>query len=251
MGHEVRLYAHRGASAREPENSLAAFDRALAEGANALETDVYPTRDGHFVVVHDRDGRRVAGVDRRIEAATLEEVSSWRLLDPGGRSTGERVPTLRSILARYPGVPISVDLKSRSRSAVARLVDVVHELGAEGQLTLASFHDLQVERIRRHGYRGPTALTRLEVAILRLLPARLAVRFVRGAGAQIPVRAGRLRLDHPTFVARCRQLGLRVDYWVVNDPEQARALLGRGATGIMTDDPARLAAALGDYLSTG
>jgi glycerophosphoryl diester phosphodiesterase len=50
-----------------------------------------------------------------------------------------------------------------------------------------------------------------------------------------------LRLDGRWFIHRCRAMGLRVDYWVVNDPDEARELLDRGATGIITDDPARLA----------
>lgn len=249
MAHEIRLYGHRGASATEPENSLAAFDRALAEGATALETDVHPTRDGHFVAAHDPDGRRVAGVDRRVEVATLDDVARWRLTTHDGRPTDERVPTLRALLARYPEVPMSVDLKSANPAAAAHLVDVVHEMGAEARVTLASFHDLQVIRMRRHGYRGRTALTRLEVAALRLLPAALARRFAHGAAAQIPLRAGPLSLDTNAFIARCRGLGLRVDYWVVNNPEVARALVARGATGLITDDPARLAPALAEYLS--
>jgi glycerophosphoryl diester phosphodiesterase len=56
----------------------------------------------------------------------------------------------------------------------------------------------------------------------------------------IPTSHRGIRLDRRRFVARCRRPGLRVDYWVVNDPGEARRLLGRGATGIVTDDPARL-----------
>jgi glycerophosphoryl diester phosphodiesterase len=72
--------------------------------------------------------------------------------------------------------------------------------------------------------------------------------FIGGDAAMIPTHSGSVRLDGESFIRRCRRLGLRVDYWVVNDPKEARALLGRGATGIVTDDPGRLApvmAALG------
>jgi glycerophosphoryl diester phosphodiesterase len=63
----------------------------------------------------------------------------------------------------------------------------------------------------------------------------------RVLAAQLPVRVGPIRLDTPRVVARCRQLGLRLDYWVVNDAETAQGLARLGANGVMTDDPARVA----------
>ena len=84
-------------------------------------------------------------------------------------------------------------------------------------------------------------LTRHEIRSIRLLPTPVPRTLVGGQAALIPVRAGRVRLDTRRFLGRCRQLGLRVDYWVVNDPDQARALIERGATGVMTDRPALLA----------
>src|SRR5262245_31233802 len=71
------LYAHRGASAELPENTIEAFLRALEVGATAIETDVHLTRDGHVVVSHDPSGERAAGVPRRICDATLAEVKAW------------------------------------------------------------------------------------------------------------------------------------------------------------------------------
>ena len=64
--HDLRLYAHRGASAHLPENSLEAFEKALADGATALELDIHRTADGHFVVAHDPHGQRMAGVAEHI-----------------------------------------------------------------------------------------------------------------------------------------------------------------------------------------
>jgi len=69
---------------------------------------------------------------------------------------------------------------------------------------------------------------------------------VAGNSAHIPVVHSGIRLDGRSFVARCRALGLRVDYWVVDDPEEARRLLDLGATGIMSDDPARIAPVFAD-----
>ena len=102
----LRLYAHRGASARAPENTLAAFETALADGANALELDIHRTADGHFVVAHDPDGARTAGCDERIAEVGLEEIRRWSV-------AGESVPTLPELLSAFPDIPLSRKVTNR------------------------------------------------------------------------------------------------------------------------------------------
>ncbi len=236
MSHDfrLRLYAHRGASAQAPENSLAAFEIALADGANALELDVHRTADGHFVVAHDPDGARTAGCDERIAEVSLDEVRQWT-------TGGESVPTLTEFLLAFPDTPLSIDLKPNDPTAVAPLLDVLSEHNGKDRVTFASFHDHLVWRARKLGWKGRTALTRGEVAALRFAPLALARNLIRGHAAQIPMRSGPIRLDRRAFLDRCKKLGLRADYWVVNDPDEARTLLTAGATGLMSDDPVRLA----------
>ena len=244
-----RLYAHRGSSEEEPENTLEAFHRALAEGADALELDVHLTRDGRLVVSHDADGRRTAGVDHRIAEATLAEVKRWNVgAVPGGRAGSVRrfeVPTLEEVLEACPGVPMSVDLKPDAPAAVPLLTGLLARRGVERTVIVGSFHSRVTRAARRAGYPGPTALTRPEIALLLLpLPLRWLRVLVAGTVALVPRSAGRVRLDGPGFIGRCRRLGVRVDFWVVNDPGEAAALASRGATGIVADSPARMAPAL-------
>jgi len=247
--HPLRLYGHRGASARFPENTLPAFAAALEEGANALELDVHRTADGRFVVAHDPDGSRLAGVSDHIRSITLDQVKRWSLADDASLHSVDdiSVPTLEETLEAFPGVPMSVDLKPDDPGAVPSLVELIARHGDAGRVTLASFSPRVVRTIRRLGYPGPTALSTTEVAAVRFLPAAAARRLVSGDAAAVPVRHGPVRLDRTRFIARCRALGLRVDYWVINDPEEARRLLAAGATGIVTDDPARIAPVFREY----
>jgi glycerophosphoryl diester phosphodiesterase len=240
---ELRLYGHRGAPAHLPENTLPAFERALADGANSLEIDVHPTADGHFVVAHDPDGLRMAGVAEHIKTSTLDQVKKWNVAIGTGRSDlgHYSIPSLAETLDAFPGVPMSIDLKPDEPEAVAPLLEIVARHGAEDRVTLASFSARVVNRIRRLGYPGRTTLSRSEVAVLRFLPGVLAKRYVMGDAAHIPVVHSGIRLDGRRFIARCRSLGLRVEYWVVDDPDEARRLLDLGATGIMSDDPALIA----------
>jgi glycerophosphoryl diester phosphodiesterase len=241
--HELRLYGHRGSSARLPENTIAAFRQALDDGATALELDLHRTADGHLVVAHDPDGLRMAGVGGRIRDLPLRELERWNVAagfrDGGGSS--HPIPTLDEVLESFPGVPLSVDLKPDDPRAVPELLELADRHGAAQRGTVGSVHGRLVKLARRLGYAGPTAVTRWEVAALRLLPRLLARRLVHGQAAMIPRRGMGLRLDGRRFIGRCRALGLRADYWVVNDPDDARELLDRGATGIISDDPARIA----------
>jgi len=241
--HPLRLYGHRGASGRFPENTLPAFAAALDDGANALELDVHRTADGRFVVAHDPDGQRMAGVPDRIRSLSLKQVKRWRLVQgtPHDAPSDLRVPTLEEILEAFPGVPMSIDLKPDDPAAVPALIELIARHGADGRVTLASFSTRVVRTIRKLGYPGRTALSKVEVAIARFLPTAMARRFITGDSAAVPVRQGPVRLDSTRFISSCRELGLRVDYWVVNDPGEARRLLAAGATGIITDQPARIA----------
>ncbi len=96
-----------------------------------------------------------------------------------------------------------------------------------------------IEKLRGDGIDGDA------IAALLALPKRAirALPFV-GTAAQVPLKAGPIRFDRAAFIERCHDLGLRVDFWTVDDPALARRLIGLGADGIMTDDPARMAPAL-------
>ena len=239
------LYAHRGAAADLPENTIPSFRRALDVGAHALEMDVHLTGDGHVVVSHDATGERMAGVHRRIRDCSLSEVRSWDMGRGFARPAaiaGQtlRMPTLEEVLVEFPGVPINVDAKRRA--VTGPLVALVRRFGAEGRVRIASFDGPTLHAVRALGYAGETGLCRSEILRLVLLPARVHRVFpLHGRAAQIPTRAGPLALDTAELIAKCHALGLLVHYWTINEPACAARLLGLGADGIMTDDPARLA----------
>ena len=242
----VRLYAHRGAAAERPENTLPSFRRALELGADALEMDLHATSDGVVVVSHDPDGARLAGVAREIRQVALSELRTW---DVGG---GAHIPTFTEVLEAFPDVVVNVDIKQREPDIVPAVLDVVRRMSAAERVIIASFYSDILRRVRALGYRGQTSLGREEVLAVRMLPLA-ALRRIRGRlgdAVQIPVVAGPFRLASAEFIEKCHALGLRVDFWTINDVTQARALVALGADGIMTDDPARMAPALRDVPRT-
>ena len=252
-----RLYAHRGAAAEQPENTLPSFRRALELGADALEMDVHMTADGAIVVSHDANTARMAGVALELRRAELAEVKrldvGYGFVDGAGArpflGKGYRIPTFEEVLAEFPDVVINVDLKQSRPSIVAPLLALLRRAGAEERAQLASYSLATLLEVRARGYRGTTALSRTEVFGLLLLPRQLITRLpLVGSAAQLPPRAGPLNLSRPELIAKCHELGMRVDFWTVNDPEQARRLLESGADGIMSDDPAAIVPLFDDWV---
>ena len=247
------IYAHRGASAELPENTLEAFRLALELGATAIETDAHVTRDGRIVLCHDPDGERVAGVARAIRDLTLGEVRAWDLgarftpRRPGAFEPGRpyRVPTLEEALDAFPGVPFNVDAKETKRDIAPPLLRAIRASGAEDRVRIASFSTRTLERVRRLGYAGETALGPQEIARAMFLPAA-ALRWYRPAGhaAQVPRRAYGVAFASQRAIDRLHALGLRVDFWTIDDPDEARRLFGLGADGVMTDDVRAVAPSL-------
>ncbi len=244
------LYAHRGASAELPENTMAAFRRGLERGATAIETDAHFTRDGHLVLSHDPTGARMAGIPTAIRDATLDEVCGWDVgrgfVEPSGArpfaGKGHRVPTLEELLVELPGVPLNVDVKERRPGTIDALLLLLRRMGAEDRVRIVSFDARTLAEVRRRGYEGGLGLGFWDVLQSLVMPLAALRWLLRpGDAVQIPTRAAGLDLTRRDRIERWHAVGLRVDYWVINDAAEAKRLLAAGADGIMTDDPGAIA----------
>lgn len=248
--HRRLLYAHRGAAAEQPENTLPSFRRALEVGADALEMDAHMTCDGHVIISHDASGARMCGVPREIRSEPLAAVQSWDagygvIAEDGTRpfaGRGYRLPTLSEVLETFPTTPLNVDIKQSTPPMVDAVVDVVRRHDAEARVCLASFRWRTLLAVRIAGYAGATAAAQRELVPTLLVPNSLWRRAPwRADAAQIPVRHGRIELATPRIIAKLHDLGMRVDFWTINDPAEARRLLDLGADGIISDAPGAIA----------
>lgn len=238
MSAPFRLYGHRGAAAHHPENTLRSFRAALSEGADAIETDVRLSSDGEVVIFHDESGARTASVPARLREAPWAEISRWDI------GEGERPVRLGDLLEALPETFINVDVKDDDPLAAERTLDVVLRAGAASRVGLGSFHRRVARALLKLRWSGQLSLCPRDVAAVRLLPMPLARRLHWGDAVQIPTQQSGWRLDGAPFIARCHALGLRVDYWTIDDPAQAVALARAGADGIVTNDPKLVARAL-------
>ncbi len=228
----VRIIAHRGASARAPENTLAAFALARRMGAHALELDARACGSGEIVVFHDRDLARLTGARGEVRKTPLAEL---RKLSVAG--TSERIPTLEDVLRsddRPPGLVIEMKTDRWHDLSIARKVaDLVERTRAaeHGPITISSFNPLTLARLRKVAPQLPRALL-AEKAGSR---PRRNLWFVR------PVAPRELHLEWPLIsadlIARARRAGRFVVAWTVNDTALGARLEAMGVDGLITDVP--------------
>jgi glycerophosphoryl diester phosphodiesterase len=242
-----RLFAHRGYSARYPENTLPAFAAALDLGLDYLELDVHLSRDEAVVVHHDAHLSRTCGVNRSIHRLGLEEIKGydpgWGFVDEeGGRpfyKRNIRIPTLEELFRAFPGALCNIEMKHGGQAMYARLLQAIRECGMAESVLVASHKDDVIQGFRDLKTGIPTNFCHSEVeSCIRALRASCFEPSLLGQAEalQIPVRHGREVLVTEETVQCAHGAGVEVHVWTVNQEREARRLLDLGVDGIMSDD---------------
>lgn len=230
------IIGHRGASAIEPENSLAAFERARADGADGVELDVLQCATGDVIVFHDDDLARLGGQPTRIADLSLADVRAVRL------RSGAAIPTLSQVFEVCGDtLLINVELKAAGASSgqIASLVNAVATLLERAgpvlseRILVSSFNPRAVRCWRR---RMPAVRSGLLFEKDAPVPLRRAwtLPWVRPFSVN-PESV----LCTPEAVGRWHRRGYRVAVWTVDDPATLHRLTGLGVDAIITNDPAR------------
>jgi glycerophosphoryl diester phosphodiesterase len=239
------VFAHRGGAAIGPENTLTAFDRGIACGADGLELDVQLSRDGAVVVLHDRTLDRTTDATGPVAALTADElarVDAAYRFDPASgfplRGRGIGVPKLAEVLARFTGIRLIVELKVNMRLLAHRTLDEIRAAGALDRVALGSYFQPVLRLSRACEPRLPTGAASQETR-LALYKSRVhwPLRRTPFQQFQVPEVSGRTRIVTPRFVRAAHAAGLPVYVWTVNREDDMRRLLSWGVDGIITDRP--------------
>jgi glycerophosphoryl diester phosphodiesterase len=227
-----RVFAHRGLAVDAPENTLLAFARAIAAGAQYIETDVHASADGVAIIAHDPDLSRVAGRKTRVDQLTLAELGK---IDLGH---GQSFCTLAQALDSFPDTRFNIDVKSAA--AVSPVIATILTLKSTHRVLVASFDERRRSAVAR-GLPGVAS----SASAGRLIPALLAavlglVPLVRWAlrglvAVQVPERVAGVRVTRPAVIRAFHAAGVEVHVWTVNEPERMKQLLSLGVDGIITD----------------
>lgn len=230
-----RLFAHRGLSqhAQLDENTLLAFQEALKHGATHIESDTQASLDGHAVLFHDEDLRRIAGIDARVNELTLKELKGVKL------SNGGTIPTFEEALEALPMARFNIDIKTKA--AIEPTITAIENQRAHPRVLLSSF----ANPIRKKALRSLSVPTATSASQSVVVAAYLSHRFLFGLGFgsivrevhafQIPPRIGPVNFATKSFIERLHRHETEVHFWTINSPQEAQNLLAIGADGIVSD----------------
>ena len=228
------IVGHRGASALAPENSIAAFERAVADKADAVELDVLQCATGEVVVFHDDDLTRLAGRPDRIAELSWRELRDIRLISE------VTIPTLEEVFeACGPSLLVNVELKASgiTRAAMRNLVEgvsaAIGRTNAGSRVLISSFHPGALMLWRRRASAVPFGLHFERDSIWPLRHAWPLV-WLHPASAH-PEGV----LCTAREVRRWHRRGYRVNVWTVDAEPELRRFRDMGVDGIITNDPAR------------
>ena len=219
------IWSHRGHPGTE--NTLQAFTAAWEDGITHFETDIHATLDGHLVLAHDPSILRLTQIDHQISTLTLEQLQEFPI-------HGQHPwCTLDELVTRFPDAQISIDIKSDD--SLAPFIKWMNGRHAEN-FVVGSFSTKRVKRFRQAHPFVRTALTPLETLALVVGLDRL-VKWDESIEhyAMVPLSFRGILICTSGFIKRCRSRNISIFVWTINDVSTARALVEKGAHGIVTD----------------
>ncbi len=234
----IHTIAHRGASAYEPENTLRAFERAIALGATMMELDVHLSRDGHLVVIHDPELSRTTDGRGRVSELTLAEIQRF---DAG---QGEHVPTLAEVIDLVRGrAELYIELKGQQTPGP--VVDTLRRMAFVDQAIAGSFFPWLPQKCK---FLEPALRTSILVSgrdrETNYIEWALAVEadYVHPCWERASPAPHQLLTPELLRTLRGHRLGIVV--WHEERPEELRKLAALDVDGICTNTPDILAAML-------
>ena len=238
--HEVKVIAHRGASAYAPENTLAAFKKAVELRADILELDIHQSKDSQIVVIHDATVDRTTNGTGEVKSHTIDELKK---LDAGSwfspTFAGEKIPLLHEVFDNTPdSILLLIEFKQGSLKYPGieqRVVQLVREKKAEHRVILKSFEDDVLEKVRSLAPEIP----RLKIIVTETPFLKIIIEHGINFGTVLDDSVQYLQHHwfglSEGFVNEAHQKGYKVFAWDVNSEQRMRDLISIDVDGIETD----------------
>lgn len=232
----LEIIAHRGFSSIAPENTLAAFELAIARGASSIEFDIQLSADSIPVIFHDITLDRITGVSGKVREKNLSELQT---LDAGKwfspEFLGEKIPTLDAALSILKNVDkfLYFDVKPHcewSDSEVANFVNSLNDAGIKHKCVITSFNDIFLEQVRRLSGDLPIGHIVANLEAYKTKLANAAINCDNLITSQY-----RVLLENPLLIEQTRSQGVDIVAWTVDDRADMQKLLDLDIMRIVTN----------------
>ena len=227
--HETKISAHRGSSIEAPENTLAAFSKAMEDMSDYIELDVRQTKDGQIVVMHDSNAKRTTGVDQYISDMTLEEVKQLNAAYAfGDGNSFEEVPTLEEVMKlvdKKCKINIEIKTNDKDTNMAEAVTDIIHKYNAVNDCVVTSFDYKVLLEIKQHD-------PNLQVGYI------LSVAYGDFYNMDdVDFFSMNASFLSKRVVDAIHNSGKQVYAWTVNNETSIRNLTNKGVDNIITDNP--------------
>lgn len=245
------VIAHQGGDGIWPGDTLYAFEKAVAIGADVLEMDAHITKDDQIVLMHDEKVDRTTNGTGLIEDLTLPELkqldAAYQWSNDGGRTfpyRGQRiqVPTLEELFQKFPQMRYVIEIKLTQNPIDKPLCDLIRKHDMQDKVMVASFHDEAMQNFRLTCPEVATSASRGEVTRFVLLGKIFLSGFVAPHYQSIqppydPEESMNIPIMTERFIREAHAKNIKIEPWTVDDPALMEQYIEWGVDGIITDRP--------------
>ena len=229
----TKIFAHRGASAYAPENTMEAFALAVKQGADGIELDVQMTKDGQVVVIHDETIDRVSNGKGAVRDYTLEELREFSFSNHMENYKEAAIPTLKEVLEflKPTNLELNIELKTGIywyRGLEEKTMELVKEAGMENRVIYSSFNHYSVQKILELDSNAQCAYLYSDVILnVDKYAKKTGVCGLHPAVYHLPA----------AFLKEYQESGLKIRVWTVNKKEDMETFIKAGLEAIITNYP--------------
>jgi len=215
------IIGHRGAAGKAPENTLKGIEEAIDAGVDIVEVDVRSTKDDKLIVLHDKDFKRIAGIEVEAKSVDYDWIAKNVSIE------GEKIPTLEDVLELLEERSVGLFIEIKEPETTGKAIELVEKHKCIDRVAIISFHDDALTIARKL---SPEIVTGL---IYAKPPGRVLDALSLGAKIVLP----QYRIATEKSIDFAHKRSLKVVAWTVNEKEEAFRLYKAGIDGIASDVP--------------
>ena len=231
----MKVFAHRGFSGANPENTMLAFRKAIEAGADGIELDIHESSDGKLVIIHDESLIRTTGVDKLVSDLTLKELVRIKAAKTKDDAFETPIPSFEEFcdfMANNGLFITNVEIKTNNtwyQDIERKAIDMVRSFGLQDRIIFSSFNWISVMRAKQLAPEIECGFLYEGQKHLHLAPQALE------AGIQY-MHPDYALLDDET-VAECKRCNIGLNVWTINTEERMRQLMAWDVNTVITNYP--------------
>ena len=244
-----QIIAHQGSSLELPPNTIEAFELAINQGADIIELDIWQTKDGIWIVIHDENLSKITGIDKSIGDISLSQVRAFDAgfgfykNNPGiikDKNIHYHIPSLEQIFKKFPNQRINIEVKDSDESGLIKLIELINRYNMQDNILVVSSHYKVIKNFRKlTKYKIATAASRSDIKRM-MFWSWIPFYQNKFDAFQLPFYSETIKkygMNLPDWIKEKQEMDLEVHYWTLDNSKDIMHAVSIGANGIITNKP--------------